>query len=101
MRHWALLLVCGARIWRQATSDPVDLEHLGLQTAENSPPRRMKEARSEQVLMQLLSFVLLLMEGQVWDTAWHHEAFPNRFATYLHRCWILHRVSGLLFLCLL
>lgn len=74
------------RLWRQATFDSAGLKQLGLQTAHNSPLLAKQDKMTEQTLMQLLSFVFLLMEGQIWDTAWRHEAFPNRFATPLRRC---------------
>ena len=83
------VLATNVRVWRQATFDPGALEQLGLLTAVNSHLGPTQDIVPEQILIQLVTFVFLLMDGQIWDTAWHHEAFPNRFATHLHKCFAI------------
>lgn len=71
-------------MWRQATFHPLELEKIGLPTLGNSRPNMVKDISPKQILKRMLSLLFLLMEGLVWDIAWRHEAFPNRFATHLH-----------------
>ena len=63
--------------------NPGELERIGLRTASDSHPYPINELTAVHILMRLLSFLLLLMEAQVWDSAWHTVAFPNRFAHFL------------------
>lgn len=72
------------RMWQHALFHPEELERLGLPTAMDSRPYPITDVTPEQILMRLLSFLLLLMEAQVWDSAWHTVAFPNRFVPILH-----------------
>lgn len=71
-------------MWRHAFFNPNELERIGLRTAVDSRPYPVTDVSEGQILMRLISFVLLLMEAQVWDSAWHTVAFPNRFAPILY-----------------